>query len=153
MAYCTAAQIRKRVVGVTVAVMDDTDVGTHITRADNLINARISNRYSVPFTTVPPIVETLSIEISAYFVMTTLFTNDSQNKNEWVEVFKASIETLKNISDGKIEIIDSDGNAVTSRVQSIKSTMQGHTPVFDLDSSENWAVDSDLQDEISDARD
>lgn len=147
--YCVPAQIRKRLIGVSPAVMSDSDIRTHIIRAENLINVRISNRYRVPFTIVPPIVETLAIEISSYFIMTTLFTDDSQNKNEWVAVFKESIQTLKDIADGKIEIIDSVGNPLDSRVQSVQSSMQNYTPVFAMDEVEYQKIDSDLLKNIS----
>ena len=164
MAYCTVAQVRGTsvnnwrdgmLIGVTSTVLSDAAVGLHITRAENIINHYLSKRYTVPFTTVPPLIETLTIDIAAYFIMRSLVTKDSQNKNDWVDdLLKTAKEELKDLADGKRNLLDSSGTPIAQlEVNDISSNRQGYTPVFDMDAVENQNVDSDLLTDIANERD
>lgn len=132
--------------------MDDTRVGTFISRADNLINAKVGGIYAVPFTTTPPLIQTLSDEISAFLIMRTLFTEDSVNKNDWILMFRESLKMLDEIAAGKVTLVDSTGVAISVQTHAISSNNGDYTPTFDMDDSEDQAVDADLLQAIEDAR-
>lgn len=149
MAYTAAANVRELLNGVTSTAMDDTRVGTFITRAENLINAKIGGIYAVPFTTVPPIIKTLAEEISAFFIMRTLFTEDSVNKSDWTLLFKESMKLLDDIAAGKITIVDAAGAAIGQQADALSSNNSGYPSVFDMDEIENSVVNADMVDEIS----
>jgi len=148
--------------GVLVNVGTDV-IGTdavyrHISRADNIINTRLSKRYDVPFdtgTATPPVIKTISTDLAAYFIMRSLFTKDAQNTNDWVDDLKfMALDTLKRIETGQTKLYDiNDEEIAQLEVDDLYSDTQDYTPIFDVDDEKNWAVDSDRTDDISDARD
>jgi len=164
MAYCTAAQIRGTsanswrdgmLIGVSNTVLSDDTVVLHITRAENIINHALSKRYTVPFTAVPPLVTTLAIDVASYFIMRSLYTKDSQNKNDWVDdLLKTAKEELEDLANGKRSLLDSNGAAIAQlEVNNISANRQSYTPVFDMDAVENQNVDNNLMADIAVERD
>ena len=152
MAYTAAANVRELLQGVTVAAMDDTRMGTFITRAENIINAKIGGIYAVPFVVVPPLIKTLAEEITAFLVMRTLFTDDSVNKNEWILLFKESMKLLEEIASGKVTLVDAAGTPIAEQTGALSSNNSGYAPVFDMDDILNSEVDADLIDAISESK-
>ena len=147
--------------GVCVNVGTDaigtTAVYRHITRADNIINTRLSKRYTIPFSTgtaTPPVIKTISTDLSAYFVMRSLFTKDSQNKTDWVDDLKfMALDTLKKIESGETKLFDINNDEIAQlEVEDLSSNTQDYAPIFNVDSDLNQAVDSDRLDDISEAR-
>lgn len=153
MAYSTATDVRVLLEGVTVTVKSDADIAILITDADNEINSKLASKYSVPFSTTPPIIKTLSKTIAAYYVMRDLFTNDSQNKNEWTDSYKDALRTLEKMSKGEYIVLDSSGAELAKSAEVLKSNHQDHHTTFDVDKPEDWSQDDDKLDAISDARD
>ena len=137
----------------TLALVDQ-----HIARADNVINGKIAIRYNVAnFTsTVPPLVKTISEDITSYFTYRSLFSSDNQNLNEWTDKYKESIQMLDDIRNGDMDLIDENGNIIgekeTSDVDKIESTTQDYQPFFDEDEPIEWAVDGDKLTNIKDNR-
>ncbi len=152
--YSTATEVRDLLPKVTTVVMGDTAVETKITDADRMINTKLGNKYTVPFSTssVPPLINTLSKNIAAYFVMRTVFTKDGQNKNEWTDTFKEAIKQLNELAEGKGVVLDSSGNELTRASEPIESTTQNYHPVFNMDAPEDSTIDSDLLDDIATER-
>jgi len=113
--YCTHTEVRAILTGVTATVMDQAAVEAHITRAENIINGKIGAKYTVPFTagSIPPLINTICTDIACYYVMRTLFTEDSENVNEWVSIFKEHIKTLDQIRKGDVVIFDTSGDEET----------------------------------------
>lgn len=145
-------------VNVGTDVIGTTAVYRHIARADNIINTRLSKRYTVPFdtgTATPPVIKTISTDLAAYFVMRSLFTKDAQNTNDWVDDLKfMALDTLKRIETGQTKLYDINGEVITQlEVDDLYSDTQDYTPVFDVDGEKEWAVDSDRLDDIDDDRD
>ena len=149
MAYTAATNVRELLQGVTAAAMDDTRMGTFITRAENIINAKIGGIYTVPFVVVPPIIKTLSEEIAAFLVMRTLFTDDSVNKNDWILLFKESMKLLEEIASGKVTLVNAAGTPIAEQTGALSSNNSGYAPVFDMDDILNSEVDADMIDAIS----
>ena len=147
MAYTTDTKIKVLLTGVA------TVNAQFITMAENIINGKIASKYSVPFTVVPPLIETLATDIAAYFCMRTLFTDDSQNKSEWTATFKESMKILDEIADGRLPVIDSTGTEVARNIEPMYSNTKDYTPVFDVDSIENQIVDSDRSEDIANSKD
>ncbi len=110
--YATVARVRDILEGVSVTVMADTRVEARINKAEDVINSKIGGRYTVPFASgsVPGVITAFAEDIACYFVMRTLFTNDSQNKNEWIEDFRSALSSLNAIRDGKQVVLDDNGD-------------------------------------------
>jgi phage gp36-like protein len=125
----------------------------HITRAESVVNSYISSRYSLPFTTVPPLVRTLSEDITAYFHIRGVSVQDGQRDNPWYESYKLALDMLKDIKDGKLGLSLTDGSSLAPASSSkFLSSTDGYAQTFNLDDSDKWEVDADRLDEISDGR-
>ncbi len=135
-------------------------IDEHINRADNVINAKIAQRYAVgSFNTsgsVPPLLKTISEDIASYFTFRSEFGGDNQNDNEWTDKFKDAIELLDQLREGDIDLVNTTGSIIdertTSAVDIISSTHIDYQPFFDEDSVTSWKVDDDKISSIEDNR-
>jgi len=154
--YTTIARMRKVLLKLTgnaaTGVMIDDDVDAWIVKAEAVINSKIGNKYTVPFTTVPPVIAVFAEDITAYMIMRTMYTQDSQNKTAWIEDFKAAISSLNAIRDGKQVVLDSSGNELSRASEEVHSNNMNYHPTFDVDDPLNQSQDDDKITEIEDAR-
>lgn len=139
---------------VTAAV-----ITPHITRADNVINGKISGRYDVKnfATSVPPLLQTISEDIASYFSFRSFFSNDNQNFSEWTDKFKDAIDLLNEIRDGEIDLVDSSGNVIseleaTSSNGMVDSNTMDTQSFFDIDEPTEWKFDDDALSSVEDKR-
>jgi phage gp36-like protein len=155
--YCIVADVRKIVDandsgrGVTSVILANEQVELHINRAENLINAYVGAKYTVPFVSgsIPPLINTICIDIAAYYVFVVLFTRDSVNRNDWVEewytrhidVDNQKDGTLDKIRDGKLPVLLDDGTEAPIGTAAIKSNTQNYIPTFDEGSVLGWEPD------------
>lgn len=159
MAYCTEAQVRDIISGVTVAKMGNTEVKNKIARADSIIDAYLASKFTVPFSSTPPLIESISIDLSAYYVLRTLFTRDSVNKNNYINDFllkhlntKEKTGTLYDILNDDITLVDSSGTVIDTTSDLIDSNIKDYVPIFNVDDAEDWEVDPDRLEDIADER-
>jgi len=128
-------------------------LNAHITRAESVVNSYNSSRYSLPFTTVPPLVRTLSEDLASYFHIRGVSVQDGQRDNPWYTSYKLALEMLKDIKDGGMGLSLTDGSVLSPNSSSkFLSSTDGYAQTFNLDAPENWDVDSDRKDEIADGR-
>ena len=152
MAYCTASQTISEypIFPQTTTVQRFTEtsalISAKIPRAEAMINSYVGRRYTVPFTTVPPVIEQIAVDLSAYLALTAKFTRDNHNTNDWVELIgKDCKEQLELIRDRKIDLVDSTGSVLAERTAStrIVSNTQDFQPFSDVDPVINWRVPTD----------
>ena len=160
MAYATASSLLVLLPGLpqtttangytsSVAIID-----AHIVRADSLIDAKCAVRYDVPFSATPPIIKTLSEDISAYLSYRSFYTQDNQNKTDYFEELRdRAYEWLDEISKGTMKLVDSTGSLISERASTtsdfIESNTEDYNTFFDFDDCTNWAFDSDMLDDIN----
>lgn len=128
-----------------------TIVSSHITRADGIIDAKLARRYSVPFSTTPPLVRTLSQDITNYFVFRSFFNSDNVNRlEEKSEYYNMAMDTLNEIMKGNMDLVDTAGSVLTevNADNVMYSTVEDYTPFFNVDDSTSWKFDSDLLDSV-----
>jgi len=159
MAYCTATQVRDVLAGVTTSEMSDVAVENKIAYSESIINAYVAWRYNVPFTTIPPLVETICIDISAYYVIRTLFTRDNINRNDYIDDFllkhldtKNKTGTLYDIYNGDTSLTLADGSSAAASTDIFDSNTSDYIPTFDVDDVLNWKVDTNRLEDIEDER-
>lgn len=145
MAYTTAQKVRNLLVGVGTEIMSDEQINEFIKDAESIVNSFLSSKYSVPFIEVPDIIETITKNYAAYFVMRTLYSQEGKNENEWVESFKSLADELLN------KIIN-DEISLRVNKDTIMSNTSNYSPIFDLDEETNWEVDSKRYNEILNKR-
>jgi hypothetical protein len=135
-------------------------VASHIDRADNLINGKIGKRYDVSgydtSGSVPPLLQTLSEDIAAFYTFRSVYSGDNQNFNEWLSKFDEAMTMLNELRDGDLHLVNTTGSLIEERSSStaafVDSNTKDYTPTFGEDSSLNWEVDPDKLSDLSDSR-
>ena len=158
MPYALSTTVLQLVPGIVTTDSATVDaLNAHIRRVDDLINGKLARRYSVPFTTttVPPLVRTIAEDLTAGFLFRSLFTRDSQNRNDWTEdLMKRSYETLDQIAAYEVDLVDTAGSLLSERdvANRIDSSSENYYPIFDVDTETSWAIDPDRAQDISDRK-
>lgn len=158
MPYAESTTVFQLVPGIRSAPSAAADaMNANIRRADDLINGKLARRYTVPFTTtaVPPLVRTIAEDLSAGMLFRSLFTRDSQNKNNWSDdMLDRAMELLDQISIYEIDLADTAGALVAERNigSIIDSTTENQAAVFDLDSETSQVISPDRLDTISSSK-
>jgi phage gp36-like protein len=153
MAYCSNTAIYTALPKLPNTTTVTAVIDLHTRRTDGLINGKCARRYSVPFNPVPPFIRTIAEDIVCYFIMRTYYSQDAQNKSEYLEEFKdKALEDLDAIMEGKIDLVDTSGSAVPMQTEEITDQVSSNTqkfqPFFDVDDTLEWKFNDDLLDEI-----
>jgi phage gp36-like protein len=118
--YCTQADILERITAELLAQLtDDVDgdtidsdvVSRAIADADSVIDGYVGKRYTLPLSTVPPVLLKASTEISIY----NLYSRRMGAPDEWRTRYEDNRSWLKELAAGK----------VTLGVESTESTPKG----------------------------
>lgn len=158
MAYSSATSILLIFPGLANTSTVTNVITRHITRADALIDSKISKRYSVPISPTPPLLGSLSEDISVYYTYRSFYTSDNSNRTEYfAELRDHAIATLDEIREGKIDIVNTAGSLITERDEEsttgiLDSTTKDYQPFFDVDDELDWKFDADRLDDVADKR-
>ena len=134
----------------------------NVTRADAWIDGKLSKRYSIPLNgantstgAVPPLVRTLSQELTMAWTYDSFFARDNQNTSEYAdEKEKRVFDMLDQLQARKIDLVDTAGSLLAERDSSTKltSTSAKYTPTFLEDSITSSRVDSSKIEDIQGSR-
>src|SRR3990167_2648891 len=97
------------------------------------VNARIARHYSLPLASEIPELQRLTTDIAIYYTLTRrLFTQERLNSSLWPDRYKEALETLSEIADGTIPLIDASGTILGARVDvaEVWSTTKEYVPTF-----------------------
>ena len=136
-----------------VTNLSDKQIEFYVTQAENIINGKISQRYTLPFSSTPPLIESIATEFSLIKLLDRFFTAERVSKNDWRNVRKEDIDKLlEGIMDGSITLVDSANNVIgQSTAALIASTTEDYEPTFNLLDPVLQRVDPDrLQDKKDD---
>ena len=136
----------------TVDISATQTFSEYINWAEAEINSAVANKWSLPFSTVPPILRSLAFEIAAYYTIRAYGSRDWPNRNEMLDDFNKAFETLKKLEKGEIELTLTDGSLLAVSSDMYLSNRSSQDPVFELDDPVNWAVDKDRLDELDGSR-
>ena len=125
----------------------------HIDRAESRVNACLVARYSLPFTTVPPLVRTLTEDVASYYTVRASYIKDGQLKQEYLDDFLKAEDTLIQIKNGEVKLALTDGSLLPAlTISKFLSSSEGQGQIFGVDSATAWKVDADKIDELKDSR-
>jgi len=103
-----------------------------ITDADAIIDAFISGKYSLPFSSTPPLLKTISKNIATYFTLRRSFGAVTDDVEDWIaSYYEQSMEFLKMIRSCEMMLVDA-GSTVLSVWDMIKSNTQDSEMIFNL---------------------
>ena len=121
-----------------------------IDQAEPIINGKLAVRYTVPFSPVPPLIESLTTEYALLKLLDRFFTQEKPSKSEWREIRKEDLdETLNGLADGSISLVSSAGEIIAQRtdIGGIASDTKDYTPTFSHRTEEGQEVDPDRLDD------
>lgn len=110
MAYSSLSDISLRITQTNLIELTDDDnsgtVGTAqltraVTDADNLIDAKLTGQFTVPFSSVPSIVNTISVVFSVHNLCA---GRRGRTKPEWLADYSAAVSWLDDMADGTMGI-------------------------------------------------
>lgn len=139
----------------SISTMTDSVLLLHAGAAESIINAKLSKRYSLPFTSVIPLLETLATDMAIYRTLTGRIT--IREEHPWFARYKAGEDLLNQIVDGAIPLITDLGEVQAGRSDNsmqVWSNTMDYTPTFwegpwtlqnqDEDKLEDEASDRDI---------
>jgi len=150
--YASVADVRL-LFGTEIGATDYTDkINNALKKANSIIDASLGSRYVVPFTTVPPLVNTIAAEIAGYYLLRTIFLKQTDKKNYWIETFRSGFDLLKDIASGNVQLKSSTGADLAMASGGATSSTINIVSTFNLDDPENWEVDPTELEAIADER-
>ena len=159
MAYCSTSAILSLLPGLpqTTATSGYTAtaalIAKSISRADSLIDSSCARRYSVPFGTTPPLIGSISEDLTCYFTYRSLYTQDNSNRTEYFEELRDNcLKWLDEIVERKRDLVDSSGNVISEKTVAnttfIDSSHYDYQPFFDIDEPTDWKFADDLKSSV-----
>ena len=117
------AQLTDRDAGTTI---DDTVVNRALADADSLINGYLQTRYTLPLSSVPPVLEGVASDIARYYLF-------EDRAPEIVEArYKDRVGWLKDVSTGKASLgLDAAGDETATETGTVD--YNANDRVFDKD--------------------
>jgi len=128
--YCTLTDMQEQIPeSDLISLTDDADAGiidTSVTDraiadADAEIDGYCGKRYAVPFTTVPPVIRKLSVDIAIY----NLFARRQGAPEDRRNRYKDAIKFLENVAKGLVSLGEDDPDSTPSDVQKPKISFSG----------------------------
>ena len=158
MAYSSSTSILLILPGLANTTTVTGVISRHIARADALIDSKICKRYATPISPTPPLLGSISEDICCYYTYRSFYTSDNSNRTEYfAELCQKAYETLDEIRDGKIDLVNTAGSIIsevsaeaTSGI--LDSTTKDYQPFFDVDDELSWKFDDELLDDVADKR-
>ncbi len=147
MAFCETTDV------LTNLNMKETEVPSallakSIIKADAEIRAAFSSDLLAAIDaleTTPAIIKSLSEDIASYYVMRGLYSGNTPSINAWIEKYKESKETLKEIAAGTKQI-----EGITVDVGAIQSSTKDYKRTFDERDETNWETDPNKLEDLAD---
>ncbi len=116
----------------------------HIDRAEGVVNGYVGQRYSLPFSTVPPLIRAITEDIAVYYAIRGALNQDGKVKNVYLDDYKLAMTTLAEISKGSLALFDTSGAAVDALSNNrFLSSTEGYDPIFGNDNPPSWQRDAD----------
>jgi len=124
----------------------------YIDKAEAMFNAAVSKRYSLPFTTIPPMARELSFEMAAWYSIRAFFSRDWPNRNDMLDDFKIAFDTVEMLRKGELRLTLTDGSLIAPLTDTIQSNRENEDQIFEMDEPRQWRVDKDRLDSLKNAR-
>lgn len=125
----------------------------YIDKAEAEFNAVAAKRYSLPFSTVPPLAREISFNIAAFYTIRAFSSRDWPNRNEMLDDFAmGGHDLLKKLESGDIKLTATNGSLIDPISTYAQSNRTGEDSVFELDDPGNWRADKNRLDNLDNAR-
>lgn len=77
------------------------------------VEAKLAARYAIPFSPVPPLIETIVTDLATFRLLTQrVFTQERMNASVWPDAFKRGIEVLDALAAGSMALVSGSGTVI-----------------------------------------
>jgi len=116
MAYCTKTEVRAATGFSDSDKISDTTIDAYIADADSVINAKISDLYTLPLASTPDIINMLSRYLTIGLLYSNEYGEESQNTDKgWEKRMNWAMNILEDIRKQKTKLVDSTGAELARR--------------------------------------
>jgi len=139
----------------SLSTVTSSQISFFIDQAENEINGHLVNGYTLPFSSTPPIIESLSTEYSLVKILQRFFTQEVGSENSWVaQRAESVIDYLTKINSGDIGLFTSSLELIPyNSGDTIFSNTMNYNPTFTMLNPSLQQIDSDRLDDELDAVD
>lgn len=143
--YTTVSLTLASAVGLSsITAINSADVARWINQVEGIIDSHLAARYTLPFSSTPPMIEAIATDMSVFRVVRATHSNDSPTFTEWAQRWNDAIDMLRAIHAGEIELVDSAQSRIAAATTiSADSFNRTFKPVFDLRDPISWEIDPD----------
>lgn len=154
--YCNANQVINMYGPLRDSKLTNSEIDEFIRDTMNLVNGKLSQRYSVPFpisvNSLPPLVETITKNLTLVSIM----ERKGGDIPEWISKRQERFETiLNNLAEGEMTLVLSGGTVIAGELSSTLSqvdhSMANYVPTFNMLGGEYQRIDPDRLDDEEDA--
>lgn len=122
--------------------------------AESEISAQVSRYYDLPFAAAPPLLRSIATNLSIYYALRRLFTEEKLKDSAWPRTFREANKTLERIGLGEIMLTDSSGQIIAARSDNAGawSDKMEYNPTFTELGPEQSYIDSSKIDDLKSSR-
>jgi len=139
----------------SLSTVTSANIAFYIDQAENEINGHLVNGYTLPFSSTPPIIESLSTEYGLVKILQRFFTQEVGSDNAYVASRLESVmDYLTKINSGDIGLFTSSLELIPyNSGDTIFSNTMNYNPTFTMLNPSLQQIDSDRLDDELDAVD
>ena len=150
MGYLTLNDVQGQYPGLKEQIdrgkVTESRVQKWIDNAENLLNGKLGQRYSLPFTDNPPLVITLAYELFEYYWQKAIYTPTKTGEEvPWLYArYDRVLRVLDQIVSGQISLFDNSNKKVAPSPEKLKTMRSNHQEVdqiFNMKPPEEQSVD------------
>lgn len=154
--YATVDGLHTRLPYVgSVTNLSSADKASFIDDAESVLEAKVAKKYTIPVSDSPYFNKLARDAALCEILGKRVFTQERQNQSEWVSTFCQAYDRADEVAAGKIPLITSSGDLVTTRndVTEVWSNTMDYAPTFDELGRLDHIVDEDKKDDLKDDKD
>ncbi len=139
----------------SLSTVNSSAVSFYIDQAEAEVNGFLINNYTLPFSSTPPIIETICTEYSLVKILERFFTQEIGSDNSWVANRREYvIDYLTQINSGTVGLYNSSLELIAYKDGDyIQSNTMNYNPTFNVLNPTLQQIDGDrLEDEYDDVR-
>lgn len=140
----------------SISSVNSSAVNFYINQAENEMKGYLINNYTLPFSSTPPILETIASEYALVKILERFFTQEIGSENKWVEERKKTVfNYFKQLNDGTIGLFTSSGEIIPWNAgDTIFSNTMNYQPTFTMLNPTLQVIDTErLDDEFDEWQD
>lgn len=98
----------------SASAINSAQLALHLAQAEALVWGHTAKRYSTPITPVPPLLESICVDLAVYGVLVKqAIMANSLEQSPWPDRYKEALDLLKEIGEGTVPLLSSSLEVIT----------------------------------------